>query len=196
MNKFKKSILILTVAVFGLAACTTGEDDSASRKQEQNAAQEQLDQFLVSQPVPKFNWSQLRQNLIEIETAQANTTATTSFMFLLAGVGDSGPMVHSCPSIGFPIPATYQLTNPEQTVSLDTPGEGGAAVTVSQLESTGVYTGDTTGTYVMCVDPQGDAYAFYHEGYVATVTGPAHWDIEKGEVVMDGTSSAEFTVTK
>lgn len=167
------------------AACS--EADKA-RQKEENVAGAQLSQFLRAQPIPAFNWSQLRQNLIEIETAQANTTATTSFMFLLAGVGESGPMVHSCPSIGFPIPATYQLTNPEQVT-----GGTHGNVTVSQLESTGVYTGDTTGTYVMCIGDDGKAFAFYHEGYVSTVTGPAHWDTAKGEIVMDGPSTAEFT---
>lgn len=36
----------------------------------------------------------------------------------------------------------------------------------------------------------------YHEGYVSTVSGPAHWDTVKGEIVMDGASSADFTVGK
>jgi len=172
--------------LLGVACSDTG---TKATKEEREVAGQQLTQFLQAQPIPSFNWSQLRQNLIEIETAQANTTATTSFMFLLAGVGESGPLVHSCPSIGFPIPATYQLTNPDQV----TGNRDGGYATIAQLESTGVYTGDTTGTYVMCVDDDGEAYAFYHEGYVATVTGPAHWDTTLGEVVLDGPPSADFS---
>ena len=42
----------------------------------------------------------------------------------------------------------------------------------------------------------GKPFAFYHEGFVATVTGPAHWDNSLGEIVMDGSSTAEFTGTK
>lgn len=187
------SIAIVAMLALGVAGC----DKGAPTNKEAVVAASQLDQFLQSQPVPVFNTSQLRQNLIELETAQAHTTATTTFMFLLAGVGTSGPMVHSCPSIGFPIPATYQLTNPQKAVEVHTDGSGAnPAVTVAQLESTGVYTGDTTGTYVMCVDPNGKAYAFYHEGYVSTVTGPAHWDTTKGEIVLDGPSSAPFTTGK
>jgi hypothetical protein len=188
MNKTVATISI-TALLVSAAACTSPGEESA-RKESKTAAS-QLDQFLQSQPVPVFSSSQLRQNLIEIETAQANTTATTSFMFLLAGVGSSGPLVHSCPSIGFPIPATYQLTNPLQPYG-DT-GANGGGVTIGQLESTGVYTGDTTGTYVMCIDPNGKPYALYHEGYVSTVTGPAHWDTAKGEIILDGPSSAPFT---
>jgi hypothetical protein len=181
-TKTKTIIGLGALALLTLTACD--KRDSA-RREESSAAREQLGQFLESQPIPRFNYSQLRQNLIELETAQADTTATTSFMFLLAGAGETGPLVHSCPSIGFPIPATYQLTNPEQAIS--------DGRTVPQLESTGVYTGETTGTYVICIGDDGQAFAFYHEGFVATVTGPAHWDNERGEIVMDGSSSAEFT---
>ncbi len=176
------------VLVVGLLTAGGCDDKSAARK-ETLTAREQLDQFLQAQPVPKFNSSQLRQNLIEIETAQANATATTSFMFLQSGAGATGPLVMFCPSIGFPIPATYQLTAPEGKLQDNN-------LTVPQLESTGVYTGDTSGTYVICVGADGKPFAFYHEGFVSTVTGPAHWDTAKGEIVMDGTSSATFTAKK
>lgn len=198
MKKRTKLIgLVLGLAmVVGLTACETGQSGAAATKQDQAVATQQLSQFQQSQPVETHNWSQLRQNLIEIRRAEANTTATTSFMFLLAGVGETGPMIHSCPSIGFPIPATYQLSNPLRVEQYDTPGDGGAAVAIPQIEANGVYTGDTTGTYVMCVSKSGKPFAFYHEGYVATVTGPAHWDNARGEIVMDGESTATFTAKK
>ena len=177
-----KFMITAAMLVFAATACT-GESNSSVSKDE-TIAEQQLAQFQQAQPVPRFNSSQLRQNLIEIETAQANATLTTSFMFLMAGYGTTGPIVSWCPSIGFPIPATYQLTNPEQVVGY---------TTVSQIEANGVYTGDTTGTYVICVGADGEPYAFYHEGFVSTVTGPAHWDNTKGEIVMDGPSSATFT---
>lgn len=107
-SKIKAAIAILTIGLIGLSACDDQKGSNTQNK-ETDIATEQQDQFLQAQPIPSYNWSQLRQNLIEIETAQANTTATTSFMFLLAGVGESGPMVHSCPSIGFPIPADFTV---------------------------------------------------------------------------------------
>lgn len=190
--RFKgKAIALVMAGVLLFAACDENQGGKAVKADAKTVAN-QLTQYQQSQPVPAFNRSQLRQNLIEIETAQVKSTATTSFMFLLAGVGETGPMIHSCPSIGFPIPATYQLTAPEGPVN--TPHHDD--VVLPQLESNGVYTGDTTGTYVMCVGADGKPFAFYHEGYVSTVTGPAHWDSTKGEIVMDGTSSAEFTVQK
>lgn len=89
----------------------------------------------------------------------------------------------------FPIPSTYQLTSPLGKLK-------DHDLTVPQLEATGVYTGDTSGTFVICVDPNGKAYSVYHEGDVSAVSGPAHWDNAKGEIVMDGPSSAQFTGSK
>ena len=186
----KKTGTIIGAICVGLVL-TAGSCDGtpdATDKDEQVAA-DQLAQFQLSQPVPQFNYSQLRQNLIEIETAQANGSVTTSFMFLMGSAGTTGPMLYSCPSVGFPIPATFQITNPMQTAG----GSNGASYVWPQLEANGVYTGDTTGTYVMCIGDDGKPFAFYWEGFVATVTGPAHWDNTKGEIVMDGTSSTEFT---
>jgi hypothetical protein len=187
MSRTRKSIAVgmAGLTLLTSAGCFGGQAGEA-RRADTNAAGAQLRQYQQAQPVPKFTSSQLRQNLIEIETAQAHTTATTSFMFLLAGTGQTGPLVKSCPSIGFPIPATYQLTSPDQPA-------GNRGAVVAQLEANGVFTGDTTGTYVMCVGEDGKPFAFYHEGYVSTVSGPAHWDNAKGEIVMDGSSSAPFT---
>lgn len=187
MKKILASIVGLT-ALISLAAC--GPEGSASNEAEQAVAQQQLDGFLKAQPVPIFNWSQLRQNLIEIETAQANTTATTTFFFN-QGVADP---VDVCSSIGFPIPATYQLTNPDQVERHS--GDGGGNFTFSQLESTGVYTADTSGTYVICIDGNGQAYANYWEGFVKTVTGPAKWDYDKKQVVLTGAPTGDFSVGK
>lgn len=190
MNKRGK--IIAAAAVVLAAGCSGSTSGVKAANEDAKATASQLTQYQQAQPVPKFNYSQLRQNLIEIETAQANATATTSFMFLQSGAGATGPLVHWCPSIGFPIPATYQLTAPQFGAYSDNRDD----LVLPQMEATGVYTGDTTGTYVMCVGADGKPFAFYHEGFVSTVTGPAHWDITKGEIVMDGTSSAQFSGKK
>lgn len=179
------TFVLTAIAVGGglglLAACTDGKSDAQAA--EEKVAREQQGQFLQAQPVPVFNWSQLRQNLIELETTQAQTTATTTFFF---NMGTPEP-ISSCPSIGYAIPATFQLTNPSKIEG----NRDGGYVAVEQIESTGVYTGDTTGTYVMCVDDAGEAYAFYWEGFVATVAGPAEW--RDGQVVLTGTPSFDFS---
>ena len=55
---------------------------------------------------------------------------------------------------------------------------------------TGIYTGDSSGTYVICVDAKGEAYARYWEGYVQAVSGPA--EFRDGQVVLIGPSSFDF----
>lgn len=177
-----KIAAVAIVALLTLSACSETSNRNATVSQEKKTATQQLEQYLQSQPVPQFTWSQLRQNLIEIQTAQADTTVTTSFFFN-QGVVDP---VHSCASIGFPIPGTYQLTNPEQKLR-------DSEAVIAQLEATGVYTGETTGTTVICVDDDGRGYASYWEGFVSTVAGPAEWDDTAKRVVLTGAPSAEFS---
>lgn len=184
MKKILASILGLGL-LLGLTACGPNQP---AKQSEQQIATQQLDGFLKSQPIPIFSWSQLRQTLIEIETAQATTTATTSFFFN-QGIADP---ISVCSSIGFAIPATYQLTNPDAVY--DTSRDN--AVTIGQLESTGVYTADTSGTYVKCVDANGVPFMFYWEGFVSTITGPAQWDYDKHQVVLTGAPTGDFAVGK
>lgn len=162
-----------------LAAC------APSANQTEHAQQQKDSQILVNnQPVPSYTYSQIRQNLIELETAQANGVQTTSFFFN-QGVPDP---VFSCQSIGSPIPTTDQLTNPDQMLS-NHYGTG----TVSQMDPNGVYSGDSSGTYVMCVGADGKTYANYWEGYVQTVYAPAKWNAATKQVELIGPASFNFT---
>jgi hypothetical protein len=183
----KKIVIGLLVAVSLIAVGCNEQKDNATERDTKTAS-EQLRQFQEAQPVPIFNSSQLRQNLIEIQTAQANATATTTFFFN-QGVTDP---IHSCPSIGFPIPGSYQLTNPEGVQRIGG-GSSWERFALPQLEATGVYTGDTTGTTVICVDEDGKGYAHWWEGFVSTVAGPAEWNTETKQVEMTGAPSAEFS---
>lgn len=181
--KHRKKIAAAALAALALPACASGQPSSIA--DDANQARQQLDRYQDTQPIPQFDWSQLRQNLIEINTAQAETTQTTSFFFNL---GTDQP-VASCPSIGFPIPSTAQLTNPDQAIG--DIGRNGSGAVVAQIEQTGVYTGDSSGTYAVCVAPDGAPYAFYWEGYIATVTGPAIF--EDGQIVLTGDPTFEFS---
>jgi len=181
----KKIVSAIVGSLLLLSACDMGGDkETSSRRSEEKASGIALDQFLKAQPIPQFNYSQIRQNLIDIQTAQANATATTSFFFNSA-VEDP---IHTCPSIGFPLPGTFQLTNPQQIV-----GSTNGNVGIPQLEATGVYTGDTAATTVICVDDQGRGYGFYWEGFVSTVVGPAEWNADTNTVVLVGAPTAEFS---
>lgn len=187
MKKFTKKLMIpgilLVMALFITSCADEGESTAVSN--DRDTSSQQLLDLQQAHPTPRFTRSQLRQNLIEITTAQAETTATTSFFY---NMGVAQP-VHSCPSIGFPIPTTMQLTNPEQSVNMG--HQGGGSHTLPLAEQTGVYTGDSTGTYVICVDAQGDGYAMYWEGFVQTVAGPA--EFVDGQVQLTGPPSFEFS---
>lgn len=190
-RKWKMFIAILVglLAVVGLLSSCTSTDTGPSNARETNerAIANQEDRYNQSQPIPEFDWSQLRETAINIITAQAQTTNTTTFFF---NQGIAEP-VSQCPSIGYPLPTTTQLTNPSDVVSVDTPGEGGSAVTVGQMEPSGVFSGDSTGTYVLCINGNGDAYAQYWEGFIMTVSGQASF--EDGNVNLVGDPTFDFS---
>lgn len=96
------------------------------------------------------------------------------------------------PVVGIGNPTTAQLTNPDQIQSR----AGSGWQVIAQAEQTGIYTGDSTGTYVICVDAEGDAYAHYWEGFVSAVAGPAEWDAKAGPVRLIGPPSFEFTASE
>jgi hypothetical protein len=166
-----------------IPACTQPDEENSDRKVSQDIEK----RFLQSQPIPKFERSQLRQTLIEIQEAQADAIATTSFFFN-QGVVDP---IYSCPSLGMPIPTTSQLSNPEIVVKKR--GEGGYTQVLPNMEPTGIYTGDSTGTYVLCVDAQGRPFTMYWEGFVSNVAGAAEWNKESHQVELVGPPSGEFT---
>jgi hypothetical protein len=191
----RRAIAAATLAglvMFTATACF-GNDSSQSKAQntEQKAAADGMNALLRDQPVPNFQYSQLRQNLIELQAAQANGAVTTSF-FLNMGSNDP---VFQCSSIGAPIASTTELTNPQQTVSgSDTHGYG--LTSIGQADPTGVYTGQSTGTYIMCVGQSGQVNPVYWEGTVLTAFGPAHWDKTAHTMVVDGPSGSKFSGIK
>lgn len=171
----KHTTIVITalLATGALTACGTPKSVNEDRKQTNN----QLDRYQRNQPVPGYDYSQYRQTLLDVLGAQVHGVATTTFFF---NQGVPAP-VKSCPSIGFPIPSTAQLTNPEQRV-----GGSGGPVTVGQAEPNGVYTGESSGTYVVCVAAGGKRRIDYWEGYVAAEGGPARWDDQSKQIVADG----------
>lgn len=172
--------------VMALAACTGQQ----SAQDKENSQQGKISKTIVqNQPLPAFSFSQMRQNLIEIETAEAQGVQTTSFFFNL-GVQDP---TDSCPSIGVPIPNTASLSNPQQVVS----SGGSDGVVVAQMDPNGVYApAASEGTFVLCVDARGNVYANYWEGPVKTVFGPAVWDKSSHTVELTGPPSFKFSGKK
>lgn len=174
-------VFLLVPLSFVLMASSCSNNSEAARN-ERSISNDSQEVYQDVQPIPRYSRSQLRQNLIEITNAQANPTPTTSFFFNM-GVADP---IDFCPSIGFPIPSTMQLTNPDQYY-----GHSSGAV-LALPEPTGVYTGDSTGTYVVCLDDRGQAYGDYWEGFIKTVSGVATWDYDQKRIVVEEVSG-DFT---
>jgi hypothetical protein len=56
------------------------------------------------------------------------------------------------------------------------------------MEPNGVYTGASSGTYVVCVAKDGTKSPAYWEGFVETEPGPAHFDAGTQQVVLDSSN--------
>ncbi len=166
----RKSFLIIPAVTVSLllTACLGNQDNKQGGQnatREQKAVGTSFNRVADSQPVPTFDWSQERQTVIDIENIQATGTATTSAGYL-EGIG----LVWWCPSIGAPVPSTYQLSATKQWVDL--PGDNSRTLyDVDQGEPTGVYVGQSTGTWTICLDNNGKKFGVLWEGYVASTVG-------------------------
>jgi hypothetical protein len=195
MTRIRKTMVgisIIAAAIAVSASSCDGSTPTAATQTEQNQSAVDLATALKAQPVPHFTWSQIRQTLIDVETAQANVTQTTSFFFV-PGVKDP---IFTCPSIGLPVPLTDEITNPQQLI-----GNGGdqnyfGTGVVSQIDPNVVYGGATSATAVICVGPGGKPYIDHAEELVHAVTGAATWDYNKHVIVVTGDPTFKVKVGK
>src|SRR6185503_20170843 len=190
--KYKK-VVISSVAGLALAvsltACHSAQTSNGQANESKQQAHDTTNLF-SNQPIPGFNYSQMRQNLIEIETAEADGVQTTSFFFTANGTAP----IDSCPSIGVPIPNTASLSNPSQITW--GANNAGPAVT-DQMDPNGVYAPTSSeGTFVMCIDSDGKTDPHYWEGVVDTVFAPAVWDDTTKSIKVTGAPSMNFSSHK
>lgn len=185
--KYHRTIAATAVLAAVIVAAVGCSDSNSATDADKKTSEGQLDIYQKNQPIPFSTWSQYRQTLTDVELAQIHGVATTSFFF---NQGATQPY-KSCPSIGFPVASTSQLTNPQQAVWGHQSG-----TTIGQLEPNGTFTGDSTGTYVVCVAPNGIKYISYAEGFVHAEGGPAHWDTNLKLIVDDGAPTVTTTVGK
>jgi len=183
-----KPLLILGAIALAVAACTSGNASSISN--DQNVSNTQMNQYEKVQPVPYFDSSAMRASLITILKAQTAPTNTWSVEVAL-----DGSAIFSCASIGYPIPATDELTNPQQVVDVNTNPDGSAVWNngvVEQADPNGVYGGDTAGTYIMCVGPDGKTTPVYSEPNVTVFPFPV--SIVNGKIVEDPNGKSSVSV--
>ena len=136
-------VLAALLSVFVLAACGA----ESGSKIEANITDKALKWFNDHQPIPFFKYSAIRSHLIQIETHLAKDEDT--WTVIISNNMFVDPYV--CPSKGFPIPATTQLTSPDKKV-----GGDNDTTTIAQMDPTGVYPPpQTEGTYILCVQTVG-----------------------------------------
>ena len=132
---------LLLVILLLTAACSSDTPQTAS---ESNQVDSQQTIYSKNQPLHKYDYSPERDELQQIYDARMKVVNTWTVIYSM------GKPVFVCPSKGYPIPYTTQLTNPEQ-IDYNPGSGGGGNVTIPQAEPNGLYTGTTNATWVLCV---------------------------------------------
>lgn len=180
----RSRMLVIGAVIAAPILLGAGSCDNKAVNADRAKMNDQLQRYQDNQPNPTHDWSQYRQGVQDIESAQVHGVATTSFFF---NQGSVDP-VRSCSSIGYPIPSTAQVTSPWMKMD-------GFDAVIPQIEPNGVFTGDSQGTYVLCVWGT-KKVPTYWEGNVESEGGPAHWDRETKMIVPDGDPNVTVTDKK
>jgi hypothetical protein len=154
-----KQLLVLPLLVLCMGASDAGCNESDSH--ESSDVEKQQLVYVKTQPPPWFDWSFERHLMIELYKARNQAVHTYSYVVSQY----TGKILASCPSLGFPIPATTQLTNPNKWVA--------QGATLPQAEPNGMYSPPMThATWVMCLGPDGKVEPAYWESDVMTFSRP------------------------
>jgi hypothetical protein len=148
-------------------ACSS---QSVANKADSNYTDQQYAIYSRGQPNDLFDYSQDRASFQAIYRARVQGKATWSASIPTQG----GHPWFECPSKGYPIPASSQLTNPERpSPAFD--GSSSAFVTLPQGEPNGLFSGPTDGTYMQCIDTDGSLAPVYSEPQVLAWPYPVVW---------------------
>lgn len=165
--------MVLVLLGVVVAGCVTSDNSDRGDRQTINRQQEIYDKAL---PIPLFDYSQTRDSLIQIYRTKVSSVATYSVITSM-----TGQVLFQCPSIGFPIAADTQLTNPLKPTWPNT----AASAVIEQAEPDGTFTSkNTDATYVLCVLSNGKVAPVYAEQKVLTFTFPVR--LENGRLVDAG----------
>ncbi len=154
-----KKYMLLTLAGLVLAGC-----GDASIAREQDATEKQQDVYTKTQPAPFFDWGFERHLMVKLYEARNKAVSTYSYL----QSPYTGKIMSECPSLGYPIPATTQLTSPQKAIYYSS-----GRIVLPQPEPNGLYSPpSTSATWVMCVGPDGNVEPVYWESNVQTYPRP------------------------
>lgn len=182
---FHLTVLTVAFAVIFMFGCAPAVRQTSQQVDAANTGEQQAI-YQNRQPVPRFEWSQQRDTLIQIYVLQNEARST----FTTFHSNGTGAVIFACPSRGYAIPADAQLTNPVQLSAANiVPSRGNTYVTVEGVielpEPNGIYSGkNTDGTWVVCVRESGEAVPVYSELKVQTFPFEVSWD-EARQLLID-----------
>jgi len=184
----KKIVLFVIVALL-LAGCG---DYSSSTSQEANTVESQDLIYLRGQPIPIYDYSPERDIFIQLYNFRMKNVPTWTVI-----CSNLGNCIDYCPSLGYPLPADVQLTNPLKSEDAWSHGGSWSPVVVEQREPNGLFSSkNTAGTWVMCVYEEGRVEPVYTELNATAYAHPVK--IVDGMVVhnFDAPPSAVLDTTK
>jgi hypothetical protein len=133
----KKAIIAIPCLLLVLLVLSADSCDSSQTSTESSQVNSQQTTYANNQPLHKYDYSPERDELQQIYDARMKVVNTWTVIYSM------GKPVFICPSKGYPIPYTTQLTNPESWVR--------TGIAIPQSEPNGLYTGTTNATWVLCI---------------------------------------------
>lgn len=132
-----KAFYVLPWLIIVFLLLTAESCDTSQTNTESNQVNNQQTVYSQNQPLHQYDYSPERDELQQIYDARMKVVNTWTVIYSM------GKPVFVCPSKGYPIPYTTQLTNPQNWV--------GTGVAIPQAEPNGLYTGTSNATWVLCI---------------------------------------------
>lgn len=151
-----RNIALLGLVGLSLTACGVSQPSSDEKQSAQQEVILQEGTAAVGMPnIKNFRERRIMKDILEMRDQDGLTTYTYTF------AEASGQKTFFCHSIGFPISAATQFTNPQKMEYLSNHGY----YTIPQADPNGLFSPESAeGTWVMCVDPStGKARPVYSE---------------------------------
>lgn len=161
----KRIFVILSIFVGLMVSGCSPVDNSNSNSKETDQQARAVSSIVDNQPIPDLGgYSFERQVVIETYIARNNTITTYSYLMTL-----NGQIIEICPSIGYPIPYSTQLSAPEKLAPNNLMTINGFSTSpensvIPQSEPNGLYPPDNAAaTLVQCVQSDGSVSPVYIE---------------------------------
>ena len=175
-------LLLAAFATMGDSCDSPGGEAARKEADSQGAAYRNISR---NQPAPTFDFSMERKILIALYNARQHAVATYSYV----QSEFTGKVLWSCPSLGYPLPYSTQLTNPSQIVEYS----GGHSQVLPQNEPNGLFPPPSSeATWVPCVDEHGSITPVYEEKRVTVFLRPMQE--QNGTLVPTAGTSASLKI--